>query len=220
MAFKDSKVSSSTGDSTMAARPCIIGVEPLEDRLLTAVIGPMPQPRAFLPEIQDEALVGFECGTVTQPSVVGRLTNRADTTGFPYPGDGLHDVPNLNPSSGGNDSSWVDLDAPVMQAPDGRKYKMLVAPLILDLGNTISCVKYRETDFNLMASVNPGAGTGGDEITTDANGRVKVRFYWDRAGGNADNSCWVRVSSTWAGKQWGVIFIPRIGQEVIVSLGD
>src|SRR5262249_49726923 len=35
---------------------------------------------------------------------------------------------------------------------------------------------------------------------------------------DADSSCWCRVSTLWAGKQWGVIHIPRIGQEVIVDL--
>ena len=56
------------------------------------------------------------------------------------------------------------------------------------------------------------------EIYTDKFGRVKVQFFWDRAGKkNENSSCWVRVSSTWAGKQWGAIHIPRIGQEVIVD---
>ena len=62
------------------------------------------------------------------------------------------------------------------------------------------------------------AGPPGEEIFTDKYGRVKVQFHWDREGKNdANSSCWVRVSSLWAGKQWGVIHIPRIGQEVIVD---
>lgn len=61
-------------------------------------------------------------------------------------------------------------------------------------------------------------GPAGEEIFTDKFGRVKVQFHWDREGKNDDkSSCWIRVSSTWAGKGWGQISIPRIGQEVIVD---
>jgi type VI secretion system secreted protein VgrG len=61
-------------------------------------------------------------------------------------------------------------------------------------------------------------GKSGEEIWVDKYGRVKVQFYWDRDGKKDENSsCWVRVASTWAGKQWGHIQIPRIGQEVIVD---
>jgi len=61
-------------------------------------------------------------------------------------------------------------------------------------------------------------GPSGEEIYTDKYGRVKVQFHWDRAGKNdQDSSCWVRVASFWAGKQWGAIHLPRIGQEVIVD---
>ncbi len=63
-------------------------------------------------------------------------------------------------------------------------------------------------------------GPGGEEIHTDQYGRVKVLFHWDREGEQKKDdsvSCWVRVSHPWAGKQWGAIAIPRIGQEVIVD---
>jgi type VI secretion system secreted protein VgrG len=61
-------------------------------------------------------------------------------------------------------------------------------------------------------------GPGGEEIYVDKYARVKVQFHWDRQGKkDASSSCWVRVSSAWAGKNWGVIHIPRIGQEVIVD---
>jgi type VI secretion system secreted protein VgrG len=60
-------------------------------------------------------------------------------------------------------------------------------------------------------------GTGGEEIDTDKYGRVKVQFRWDREGKKDEkSSCWVRVGTPIAGKQWGMIHIPRIGQEVIV----
>jgi type VI secretion system secreted protein VgrG len=61
-------------------------------------------------------------------------------------------------------------------------------------------------------------GPAGEEIFTDKYGRVKVQFHWDREGKyDANSSCWMRVGTLWAGKQWGVIHIPRIGQEVIVD---
>ncbi|KPK35886.1 MAG: hypothetical protein AMJ65_17030, partial [Phycisphaerae bacterium SG8_4] len=61
-------------------------------------------------------------------------------------------------------------------------------------------------------------GKSGEEIWVDKHGRVKVQFHWDRDGKKDENSsCWVRVASSWAGKGWGLIQIPRIGQEVIVD---
>jgi type VI secretion system secreted protein VgrG len=73
-------------------------------------------------------------------------------------------------------------------------------------------------------------GPPGEEIHTDDLGRIKVRFHWERASGHTrgadgvgnsfdhgERSCWVRVAQTWAGKAWGSVFIPRIGQEVVVS---
>ena len=61
-------------------------------------------------------------------------------------------------------------------------------------------------------------GPAGEEIFTDKYGRVKVQFFWDRRGKKDDkSSCWVRVSTVWAGKGWGMINTPRIGQEVLVA---
>jgi len=61
-------------------------------------------------------------------------------------------------------------------------------------------------------------GPADEEIHCDEHGRVIVQFHWDRYGQNDENSsCWVRVSQLWAGKNWGGIHIPRIGQEVLVS---
>ncbi|GKW06294.1 type VI secretion system Vgr family protein [Pectobacterium carotovorum] len=61
-------------------------------------------------------------------------------------------------------------------------------------------------------------GPTGEEIYCDQYGRVKLQFPWDRYGASNDqSSCWVRVSQGWAGGQYGMIAIPRIGHEVIVS---
>ncbi|GAB5992075.1 type VI secretion system Vgr family protein [Aeromonas enteropelogenes] len=61
-------------------------------------------------------------------------------------------------------------------------------------------------------------GPEGEEIYCDEHGRVKLQFPWDRYGSSNDqSSCWVRVSQGWAGGQYGMMAIPRIGHEVIVS---
>lgn len=61
-------------------------------------------------------------------------------------------------------------------------------------------------------------GPPGEEIFVDKYGRVKVQFHWDRAGqANASSSCWIRVAQTSASTRWGSIYIPRIGQEVVID---
>ncbi len=61
-------------------------------------------------------------------------------------------------------------------------------------------------------------GKSGEEIWTDSYGRIKVKFHWDQAPSQDENaSCWIRVAQGWAGKGWGQFWLPRIGQEVVVS---
>jgi type VI secretion system secreted protein VgrG len=97
--------------------------------------------------------------------------------------------------------------------------------------NDFTCIPwdtpYRPARFTPAPSVRgvqtaKVVGPAGEEIYTDKYGRVKVRFHWDSEpqpeGAKDENaSCWIRVASYWAGKQWGAIHIPRIGQEVIVD---
>jgi type VI secretion system secreted protein VgrG len=64
-------------------------------------------------------------------------------------------------------------------------------------------------------------GKSGEEIWTDEYGRIKIQFHWDRKGAKDDkSSCFVRVAQFWAGKGWGALFLPRVGQEVMVSFLD
>lgn len=96
--------------------------------------------------------------------------------------------------------------------------------------NTFTCIPdsvafrpERRTPKPLIQSVQTAVVTGpsGEEIFTDKFGRVKVQFHWDREGKKDDKtSCWMRVSQVHAGKGWGGIDIPRIGEEVIVSFID
>jgi len=61
-------------------------------------------------------------------------------------------------------------------------------------------------------------GPNGESIWTDKYGRVKVKFHWDRlAKGDDTSSCWVRVSSAWAGQGFGGVQIPRVGDEVVID---
>lgn len=65
------------------------------------------------------------------------------------------------------------------------------------------------------------AGPMGSDIHTDKYGRIKVRFHWDRRDRPyTNNSCWVRVVQSWAGKGFGTIHIPRVGNEVIVAFEE
>jgi type VI secretion system secreted protein VgrG len=93
--------------------------------------------------------------------------------------------------------------------------------------NTFTCIPLsvpfrplRITPRPTVKGLQPAVVTGpsGEEIYSDKYGRVKVQFFWDRLGKkNENSSCWIRVSQPWAGKNWGAVFLPRIGQEVIVD---
>lgn len=97
----------------------------------------------------------------------------------------------------------------------------------LDYKNTFACIPEsvvfrpaRITPKPLTSGVQTAivVGPAGEEIYTDEYGRVKVQFHWDREGqGDENSSCWIRVAQNWAGEKWGVLFNPRIGQEVIVD---
>jgi len=64
-------------------------------------------------------------------------------------------------------------------------------------------------------------GPSGEEIHTDKYGRIKVQFHWDREGEKDEKtSCWVRTVMPWTGKNWGMIAIPRIGQEVAIQFEE
>jgi type VI secretion system secreted protein VgrG len=64
-------------------------------------------------------------------------------------------------------------------------------------------------------------GPAGDEIYTDKYGRIKVQFHWDRDGQKDEkSSCWLRTMMPMAGKNWGAIAVPRIGQEVVVQFEE
>lgn len=96
--------------------------------------------------------------------------------------------------------------------------------------NEFTCIPHdvpfrppRETPRPIMRGTQTAivVGPSGEEIYTDKHGRIKVQFHWDRDGKRDENSsCWIRVGQLWAGSGWGAVYIPRIGQEVIVDFLD
>jgi type VI secretion system secreted protein VgrG len=97
----------------------------------------------------------------------------------------------------------------------------------MDYSNSFTCIPYdviyrpqRVTPLPVVEGPQTAivVGPSGEEIHTDKHGRVRVQFHWDREGTEDENSsCWIRVSQLWAGAGWGAMYIPRIGQEVIVD---
>ncbi|WP_115559271.1 type VI secretion system tip protein TssI/VgrG [Xanthomonas dyei] len=78
----------------------------------------------------------------------------------------------------------------------------------------------RRTPTPSIAGLQTAVVTGetDEDIVVDAHGRVQVTFHWANAARpHAAPSCWVRVASMWAGKGWGAMSLPRVGQEVVVS---
>ncbi|MDZ4359645.1 MAG: type VI secretion system Vgr family protein [Variovorax sp.] len=69
------------------------------------------------------------------------------------------------------------------------------------------------------ATVVGPAGEG--SLHTDAYGRIKIQFHWDREGQSDEgSSAWVRVVSPWAGGETGAVSTPRVGSEVVVQCLD
>jgi len=99
--------------------------------------------------------------------------------------------------------------------------------LYLPYSNTMRCLLFGRSFRPARITLRPVVqgpqtavvvGKSGDEILVDKYGRVKVQFFWDRNGNQDENSsCWLRVAQPWAGSGFGAIFIPRVGQEVLVD---
>lgn len=93
--------------------------------------------------------------------------------------------------------------------------------------NDFECIPKRVTFRPPVETVKPRihgpqtavvVGKSGEEIDPDKYGAVKVQFHWDRLGKKDENSsCFVRVAQPIAGKSWGGLWLPRIGQEVVVE---
>ncbi|MDA8522635.1 type VI secretion system Vgr family protein [Acidovorax sp. NCPPB 4044] len=106
--------------------------------------------------------------------------------------------------------------APGTEQEEGsfQKFSLAAQPTSLPYTPARTTPKPRTTGPQTAVVVGPA----GEEIWTDEYGRVKVQFHWDRLGAMDENSsCWVRVSTHWAGPGFGAIAIPRIGHEVVID---
>ena len=106
--------------------------------------------------------------------------------------------------------------APGTEQEEGsfQKFSLAAQPTSLPFTPARVTPKPRTTGPQTAVVVGPA----GEEIWTDQYGRIKVQFHWDRLGAmNEESSCWVRVSTSWAGSGFGAISIPRIGHEVVID---
>jgi type VI secretion system secreted protein VgrG len=178
-------------------------------------------PGEYLKKAQGEKLVKIRMEEEEAPhiSVNGASTCRAFTTGARF--DLLEHFHN------GMNKSYVLTEVQHV-ASAGESYASRVASTAgSSYSNHFTCiphdVPYRPSRVTPRPTVQGPqtaivVGKAGEEIWTDKYGRVKVQFHWDREGKrNENSSCWIRVSHPWAGKNWGAVSIPRIGQEVIVD---
>jgi Rhs element Vgr protein len=161
----------------------------------------------------------------------GDPTARRALAGWLYhAGQVARELPNVAVVSGGSPTAWlsipnliedvarssvVDYDAPIYQ----NSFDCIPA--------TVTYRPPRVTPWPAMRGTQTArvVGPSGEEIHTDKYGRVRVQFDWDRQGNEggqpklfgADSSCWIRVCQGMAGGAYGMMFIPRVGQEVIVD---
>jgi type VI secretion system secreted protein VgrG len=155
---------------------------------------------------ETRARVRLEAAEAAQKTLRGEGTFRGFTAGFKFTLDG-HDRTDV-------DGDYVLRSLSFSAAQDGYSNSFEAIP---------AATVFRPARLTKKPVI-PGTqtakvvGKSGEEIWTDQYGRVKCQFHWDRKGTSDENSsCWIRVASYWAGKAWGAIHVPRIGQEVVVS---
>jgi type VI secretion system secreted protein VgrG len=167
----------------------------------------------ILPDANRTVSIRMEEETVPSLQVVGAATARQLTAGFGFVlqrhfnGDGPYVLTSVQHSA---QAANVDTSN-------------------LGYTNQFTCIPaalpYRPARVTPRPTAGPQTavvvGPAGEEIFTDKYGRVKVQFHWDREGKKDENSsCWIRVGAVFAGKQFGVINIPRIGDEVVVAFEE
>src|SRR5882724_2317217 len=177
-------------------------------------------PGEYLKKAQGEQLVKIRMEEEEAPHTVvsGASTCRAFTPGYRFELTGHY--------SQQMDRSYILTEVQHV-ASVGESYSEAGADVDQSYSNHFTCiphdVPFRPSRVTPKPTVQGPqtaivVGRSGEEIYTDKYGRVKVQFHWDREGKRDENSsCWVRVSHPWAGKGWGAVAIPRIGQEVIID---
>ena len=138
----------------------------------------------------------------------GQVTRDPSTTAMAMGGNPLESLATPNLLEDVSHSSNVDRDAPVYEC----RFECIPA--------SVSYRPPRVTPWPVVrgAQIAQVTGPAGEEIYPDEYGRVKVKFPWDREGKHDENSsCWIRVSQGLAGGSYGMMFLPRVGQEVVVD---
>lgn len=141
--------------------------------------------------------------------ITGRTTCRSFACGHTFTLDG-HFVDALN-------RDWILYQISV-NAVQGR-YSCQFVAIPADVVFRPARVTPKPRIYGVQTGV--VCGPGGEKVYLDKMGRAKVQFHWDRENNNDDHSSmWVRVSQSYAGKDYGTQWIPRIGHEVLVSFVD
>ena len=152
-----------------------------------------------------------------------QTARRGRTEWLYHGGQVSHDPTNASVASGGNPLEALTIPNLIEDkvSPDREDADLPVYECRFEaVPSEVSFRPPRVTPWPVMRGVQTAriVGPDGEEIYTDEYGRVKVQFNWDREGEfNESSSCWIRVSQGLAGGQYGMMFLPRIGQEVIVD---
>ena len=115
------------------------------------------------------------------------------------------------------DDSEDSVSEGVMQSPDKN---FIYRNTVVAFDKTLPYRPKRKHKMPRIMNIQSAVVTGppGEEIHTDTYGRIKIQFKWDRVWPEDDtSSCWVRVQESWGGDNWGFVFTPRIGMEVLVA---
>ncbi len=166
-----------------------------------------------------QARLRLELLESTATTVRGRSTSRALQSGARFELQGHFD-----PALDGHSFFVLSIEHDLKQTAPFETGTDLA---VIEYENRFECLPI-ETPFRPARQRSkpriPGAQTAlvvgpeGEEIHVDAHGRIKAMFHWDRRSPrNEDSSCWIRVAQSAAGKGWGAVQHPRIGQEVVVE---
>ena len=120
------------------------------------------------------------------------------------------------------DVGQLDRNRPELQYPD----ELEAADYVCQFAGIEKSFQFRSlqmTPWPEIAGLHTATvvGKAGEEIWTDEHGRVRVHFHWEREGPkNEKSTCWIRVATPWSGKDWGLVAIPRMGQEVVIQFEE
>ncbi|MFM7201048.1 MAG: type VI secretion system tip protein TssI/VgrG [Myxococcota bacterium] len=152
---------------------------------------------------------------------IGRGTSRAPMTGCRFT-LALHPVGELNREYVAARVHYKGLQGQALEEANVSRL-LNEKNLEVDVISVPSDVIFRprrKTRRPIIAGVQSAivVGPAGETVHCDKFGRIQVKFHWDRSPGKGDGaSCWIRPAMGNAGGGMGHVFLPRIGQEVIVQ---